>query len=433
MFSVSTFLWSLFDWSESTGHFRRVRLPELVVPFIAFVQRFRYFRVRYGLSRRIRKRRLKVVFLIGDATKWKGQTVYESMLHSDEFDPYVAPTVLDAGFFADSELTPRLERCRSAFQDMGLRILDVCDPRTAQPLPLSDFGVDIVIYLQPWSVPRCQHPIEVARYALTFYLPYCVYALGDDRYEMFDMPFMRWLSVLFMQSKAWVEYFKSTSSIFRPGPELWPVGIPHCEMLQIGNDSNVSNVVIYAPHWSFHHKKNISKYYLSTFAENGQIILAFAKAHPEIHWIFRPHPGLRSKLLSTGLMTMAQVDGYFNEWRAIGEVSETGDYLSLFQRSSAMVTDCVTFLTEYLLTGKPLIRLVAIPEYEPLPPSKRLMDAFYEVRSERELFEVFDKVLIRHEDDMKGIRAQVVKDMGYERLDATEQIMCRMRQMLHCL
>lgn len=170
---------------------------------------------------------------------------------------------------------------------------------------------------------------------------------------------------------------------------------------------------------------------MGTFLENGKFILELAKSHPEVDWIFRPHPGLRTKLLSTGAMSEPEVDAYYSEWARIGEASYGGEYFPLFEKSSAMITDCVTFLTEYLLTGNPLIRLVAPTCPTPIPPVRRLFDAFYDVHSCAELESAFNKVVLKGEDPMRDVRAMVAVDMGCADLHGTDHVMECLNRIFH--
>ena len=79
------------------------------------------------------------------------------------------------------------------------------------------------------------------------------------------------------------------------------------------------------------------------------------------------------------------------------------------------MTDCCSFLTEYGATGKPIIHLLREDTgVVPLPPSKAVFDAFYQVHDLKEMFATFKTVLEdgldpkRNERLVSGRAAQIV-------------------------
>jgi len=66
--------------------------------------------------------------------------------------------------------------------------------------------------------------------------------------------------------------------------------------------------------------------------------------------VFKPHPRLKYELVQHGIMTMAEADEYYDAWRSIPNASvyEQGNYFGLFVESTLMITDCISFLGEYL-------------------------------------------------------------------------------------
>lgn len=171
--------------------------------------------------------------------------------------------------------------------------------------------------------------------------------------------------------------------------------------------------VIYAPHFSFPIKKWRRYLEISTFLDNGREILAYAQAHPEIKWLFKPHPVLRRELVEQGVWSQAEVDEYYNAWEKLGATCYEGNYIRLFRDSAALITDCSSFLVEYPLTGNPLIRLnnpntnvVTRPCYQ------KLFDSFYNVNTMTELAGVLDKVVAFGEDRLRVRRMQCLCNAG---------------------
>ena len=169
---------------------------------------------------------------------------------------------------------------------------------------------------------------------------------------------------------------------------------------------------------------------LSSFLENGRQILEYARKHSEFNWVFKPHPLLYKELISRGVWTKEEVDNYYNAWNEIGRVCTDGDYICLFQQAKALITDCGSFLVEFPMTGKPLIRLIPKDlDYPLFPAYEELYDSFYTVRNLEEMYEAFAQVLERGEDPKKDRRLKAVRDLGLmgEKTSA-ERIMGKLRE-----
>lgn len=67
----------------------------LKINFLVLLTRYRYWKRRRIIKK---KNQLRVLFWVAEHSKWKAQSVYEAMLKSPRFDPYVGPTVMDIGF-----------------------------------------------------------------------------------------------------------------------------------------------------------------------------------------------------------------------------------------------------------------------------------------------------------------------------------------------
>src|SRR5690606_36090722 len=78
-------------------------------------------------------------------------------------------------------------------------------------------------------------------------------------------------------------------------------------------------------------------------------------------WVYKRHPNLKSTVWRSKVMSADEYQMYVAGWEH-GEnstVYEGGGYFDLFRSSDVLVTDCGSFLAEYLRTGKPIIWLAA--------------------------------------------------------------------------
>jgi len=173
---------------------------------------------------------------------------------------------------------------------------------------------------------------------------------------------------------------------------------------------NTVPTVIYAPHWS------VAKGGIGTFEWSGKKILQVARnTAGKVQWIFKPHPGLKKALAKYGLMTEAEVDDYYAQWEKLGLVYDAGDYFQMFLDSSALITDCWSFLAEYLPTKHPVLHLVSPDSTWRGAVNEGAAAHYYKIKNVEELDEMFDKVIINREDPLRDKR---LEDLG--RLHVTD-------------
>lgn len=409
-------------WLKGIYHagLRMVNVISMVVQWA--VASYNYRIVLRRLRRAYGRRKLRVIFLLSEPSKWKCQRVYDAMLKSSFYDPFVAPTAMDFGFLDASCQPAKVRHCVDFFRRKGVRVLEAASSE-AKTVSLNVFRPDIVIYQQPGGIAVNQSPLAVSRYALTFYVPYYMPAYPFPHAQV-SSRFHRTLFGNFLEGKDWVDCFRETVPFLWMGSRMYVGGCPLREDISAALEQETKeNLVIYAPHWSIPGVAPRGHCY-STFLVTGRPILEFARRHPEIHWVFKPHPVLKDKLIQSGLWSEREVEGYFKEWGQIGEVCDSGDYVRLFARSRAMITDCLSFLSEYLVTNRPLIRLEPVDEcWEMKPPAKRKLDGMYRVRDVSELEDVLRRVVVGGEDYMSEKRSVVVRDLGYDNCDVSCQIM----------
>ncbi len=160
-------------------------------------------------------------------------------------------------------------------------------------------------------------------------------------------------------------------------------------------------------------------------------MLRYAQAHPEIKWVFKPHPLLREKIALSGFMTKEELDEYYEAWARIGVVCLTGDYQDVFLESRVMLTDSASFLPEYAATGRPLIHLWCDENKETPPePSLRLMDTFYRVSTPEELEKTLKLVVEDRQDPKREERLRVVKELGLCDNDAAKNMVAYFKDLL---
>ena len=377
--------------------------------------RRRYDRVRRRIMSSPPDRRIRILFHVTDVSKWKCQTVYERLGDSGRFEPFVLIDLAkpEYGLEVDARNAIYLER-RNWFSNRGIACKDGYDVLYGKENDISAYAPDIVFYQQPWGIRDSMSIGNVSRYALTCYIPYYVPNYSEQSLE-YGSVFHRSLAYYMVMSNSLAESYRSGMN-----------GIPHvCEFIVTGHPAidtvlqrsdrggRPDGTVIYAPHWTFHSRSRSTACCYGTFEWSGEVVLDFAERHPEIHWCFKPHPLLKESLVASGLYDRDWVEAYYRRWEQVGQVCTDADYYSVFQRSAAMITDCGSFLTEYSVTGKPIVHLLS--SYNSLSPVEglgELYGTFYGVRDGRGLLNVLDGLILRGSDPKAGVRTAALDRSG---------------------
>ena len=374
------------------------------------------------------KRKFKVAFFVSELAKWKGQRVFDRMRASELFEPLIVvmPRTDHFRLPLDWQIQMEDEKLRY-FQSRRIPVVDIQRSGKTGTLDIDDLGADIVFYQQPWCLLRQMKPLAVSKRALTFYFPYYVPNYSDVEIEI-GHKLHHFLYGHIVCNERMAEFFRRVRRCMPGayGGKLLPLGHPSLDAIPFSESGGPDDgCVIYAPHWTIEYGEMSPELKYSTFLENGRFILDYAKHHRELKWAFKPHPALRAALVRSGAMTRLEADTYYHEWEEIGEACYSGpdDYIELFGRSRAMITDCGSFLTEYGCTGKPIIRLVNPKLNADTQPMVRdLYSTYYNVHGRDRLQSVLDEVVVGRRDPMRDKRLAALKEANLTGHDAAGAI-----------
>ena len=370
------------------------------------------------------KSKFRVLFLVNENSKWKAQSLYDEMINDDCFEPIICLTIADIQKKCSKEEKQKiLNENKDFFEKRGMNVVLGYDITNNSSVDLKEFLPDIVFYQQPYNIYKNQAPETVSRYALTCYVPYYLPDFMNFELDCGKI-FHHELFRFYVLNKDFENIYKNHLSVnsFECN-QIKGLGHTMLDVFQDDDTIESKGWVIYAPHWSITHKNNLNNINISTFDENGQLILEYAKKHPEIKWMFKPHPTLKSALLRIGEMTKEEIDDYYAQWENIAKCCYDGSYIDYFKESDVLITDCGSFLLEYFCTNKPLIHLVSNQCENPVYPQLNdMFETFYQVKSNADLFDTLDSVLLAKNDYKKDIRAKMVKQYAFTNNNAAKNI-----------
>ena len=353
--------------------------------------------------------KINVLFLSSENAKWKCQSLYNLMQESEWFNPIIGIMRQDVDIKDERESIRRnIDQAKDFFYANGCVSSIIYDVERLKYKNLRDFSPDIIFYQQPWNVASPMLPEWVSSYALPCYVPYYVpnYIFPELAY---GRPFFHYyLAYHFVLNDFEKKIGLSIRKAWKFAGTLESTGHPFLDDFFLTPiEKSQKSCIVYAPHFTFSHPKNSCIVHYSTFLEYGVYILEYAKQHPEFNWVFKPHPVLRTALLKSGVWTEKQVDEYYAEWKNIGRIHESGNYLSLFRETAVMITDCGSFLTEFAVTGQPIIHLINPNNKLELMP---LYLTYYRVCSKDDLKRELHEILEKKNDSRRNERIQAVSE-----------------------
>lgn len=369
----------------------------------------RYFKHLCKLRLCANYRKIRVGFWVTEIQKWSSQaSLYEALKKSSHFEPFVM-----LAYFKKSEIgiSPQEHMLKGIkfFEEKGINYKVVYDIKQQVHIELKKVKPDIVFYQQPWLIPDNQNPFNTSKNALICYVPYCYYSLNS--YMNYLLGFHGKLWKYFVESDLHKEEYQQKFN----AKNCTAIGSCKLDSYKTLDKSKIDTIwktnkkrIIYSPHNCFE-QENID-YATATFDKNGEFILQLAKSHPEYEWIFRPHPVFKDRVLRHKIKTLSEIENYFEEWKKIGTIYTGGDYYEMFAGSDYLITDCISFLSEYLPTAKPVIHLRKDEQKQSFNNLvKMITDSYYKVYDNETLSKIFNEVIVNNNDYLKDKRIKNIK------------------------
>ena len=364
-------------------------------------------------------KQLKVFFMTQRAAAFGCESIYNEMIKEPLFDPYIFTMSKKDTWYPDF-YKDVLEDVKF-FEDKGFRVINAYDENKIVK-DLNVLNPDIIFYDSPNLYGPAFHShfrLDQINWAfLTCYVPYGL-LMVDSFYYHYNNINVR---------KSWKYFIDTASSYSRAisdaefnGYNMILSGYPKFDDYNKDNEQDIPDklknekkTIIYAPHWSLFIENNFA-----TFDLYKDMILDVVKANPDINFVFKPHPELGYRILA--LQKGDKIDftyedylNYMEEWESLpnGVCAMQGDYINIFRRSSCMITDCGSFIGEYLPSLNPCIYLFNPRKegqedvYTPL--AKDILDTYYIAKTKEELEKYINSVAIFGEDSKRQKREELL-------------------------
>ena len=302
------------------------------------------------------KKKIKVGFVLYDSSMWGGDDLYNLFANDERFETTVflcqrteglKNDIIHNVFLKDIEL----------FKSHGLNLVAV--ENLNEPAPEQD----VLILLTPYF-DRLVRNFRFSNLPARTLITHVIYsfAVSVRIKGYYNLPIFH---------TAWKVFFPSTINLKMYGemnnvgmPRGLYSGYPRIDVFFKKDAEFKFNWKMVRPDakkiiWAPHHSINeVTKW--ATFQWNYKFMYEFAKAHPEISWVVKPHPNLAFRAIDHGIFPNVEAfEEYLQKWNDLpnAQVYTGAYYQAIFATSDGMIHDCGSFTAEYQYVDKPMIYL----------------------------------------------------------------------------
>ena len=371
-----------------------------------------------------RGERLKVAFLVCDASMFSGESVFLRMRDDPRFDCFVAV----------APRTSRGEEFMRATMDKTVAALSARYGAAVVPLRGDAHGIDAdvvftsVIYedqsLPAYTVERLS---ERSLVAVLYYGYGGLFVSNEKKTPFLPNIVLSWR--YFVSNAATLATMTSRNPLLAANAAV----SGYCKMDRLeaekakaaGKAASRRKKVLVCSHHSIDPDGVLA---LSTFLSGAEALLRLPAQFPEVDFVFRPHPLLFVRLASPKWWGPEKTEAYRATLASYPnvELQQGGDYFATFAASDALVHDCGSFLAEYFYTGRPqcfMVRDDTTVERQFLPFAKVLLRRVYTARRPDDVAAFVRDVVVRGEDPMKeGREAFAVAEVCVNHPDASGKV-----------
>ena len=301
-----------------------------------------------------RKDKIRVGFVLYDASMWCGDLLYRLFESEERYEPTVFLCLRQ-----DQKTEPTVVRDFhhgiEQFKEKGINVIAVEEEETSVERQ------DIILFLTPYLdvLPKAFKLKNLSVETLLAYIPYGMHTSSNA--GICNLPPVSLAWKVFVDTTDTVNFYQSNCRTGFPRGEC--SGYPKMDYFFSDNQSVYrwkeaqpgSTKIIWAPHWSIN---DGIKY--STFQWNYKFFYEYAQAHSETSWVVKPHPNLLFSAVKEKLFSsVEEFEEYLARWNELPNAKvETGAYYyDIFASSDGMILDSGSFTLEYQYTHKPMLFL----------------------------------------------------------------------------
>lgn len=353
------------------------------------------------------RKKLKVAFIVIWSSQFTMNRLYEMMLESEYFDPYIICLKSNVNNKYYDELY------KKSLEYLNIKYKNVKNSyENGFYIDFSD-DMDIIFYpmIHDYLLPKFYSPPYLYSKDVIMYYSYYGYNVsisssneypyGIGRGQYFFLMYK-----VFMDTKYIYEEYLNSSAFKNKNIIL--TGYPKFDNIKDTKLLKNKNrkFVILAPHQDVD-----NACFCSSFLKYFDIYLKLPYLYPDIDFVFRPHPLLKVTLLSH--WSKDEIDEYYKKMDSYDNcyLDESGDYYDIFINSDGMIHDCGSFLIEYLMLNKPVLYMLKNKTEHLRFFNKIGVDCIehcYIALNEEDILTFMDNIILNDNDIMKEEREEFI-------------------------
>ena len=306
---------------------------------------------------------LRTLFLVASPSMFPARPLLEKMARSPAYEPRVAvvPDLRWPGRDPAAAMEESERELSAAFPGL---LLPPLRPGPDGLWPDILDGADLAVFPSPYELSDFRYNPSRAEAAgtLALHVNYGFYRSVYDRSVLALENYARFWKV-FAECEATMAEMRAFATGGGANAEV--VGYVKMDALATAKPwprNGSRKRVLLAPHHSVEGGAN-DALALSNFQRYADYFLALPEKHPELDFVFRPHPFLFTVLSDPSKWGRAKAGAWIARMKAHPNVrwSGEGDYFPAFASCDACVQDCGSYLVEWMYTGKPCCYLLKDP------------------------------------------------------------------------
>ena len=305
------------------------------------------------------RQRIRCLFVVHFANNWTAlEPIYKAMAAADDFEPFVV--VVDFSFYGRDDFIS-CDTLSDMLNARGIphfkwRDMSEYEPGSnAGQFLLHHLDPDIVFRQAPYdgSVPPPLWVFNSSAYR-TCYVPYGLETVQTPASTV-NTEFFHSAWRIYACAEKQAQYFREESVV--GGTNVRVVGNPRLDVIAERCATEPRSERPFTVLWTPHHSASAHWLSFGTFHQNCWDILQFAEEQRDIDFILRGHHILFKTMIDLGAMTPDAIETFRNKWSALPNTRTDASacFSDVFVQSDVMLGDGVSFLTEYQVTGKPVI------------------------------------------------------------------------------
>lgn len=365
-----------------------------------------------------RKEKIKVGFVLYDTSMWAGDELYNLFMKNNRFEVSIFLYMMPKAP-ANESIQDTFLKGLEKFKTDGFNVVPLKKPDAAVPVQ------DVIILLTPYvgDLPKAFQFSNLTAKTLATYVSYS-FSVARRSNKFYNRRIFHTSWKVFLSSAISLDLYARESSVGLPRGFF--SGYPRTDVF-FDKNANFrfdwkmtrpdAKKIIWAPHHSI--GGGVS---FATFHLNYEFMYEFAKAHPEISWVVKPHPALIYRAVQMKIFRSAKAfQNYMDKWDALpnAQVYTGGYYQDIFATSDGMIHDSGSFIAEYQFVDKPMIYLTRPGSWHNELGEKILKVSYLVDGKDFDGIAVtIQKVFVEGKDDLAAARRKVFnKYLNYPKLN----------------